>query len=298
MRYSDTLSISLSSLQLHFEYQTPKMRARLYPFAGTDGEYIELLESIVVRFNERHSSYTGPPTDILPPITSANACSEPPRLPAACSLRKRKRKRSPERSHFIQWNPVESTTGSTEPPESRRNPVESTTRSAEPPESRWKKVARRLIKATPDATNWKAAIRKANLYGIIGTDNAASYLLDEGGAVSSSLVVNALEDGSLDLLDRVRRYATSTSERKASASTLVKLAVFQQFLLLSACVVLLDTGTIPQDAVMDIVKICIGEKSRTYCQRILNAVKYINCLLDNLNGHGWGHRAAELILLC
>ena len=155
-----------------------------------------------------------------------------------------------------------------------------------------------MIQATPDAKDWATAIRQADLYGIIGTDKAASYLLDKSCAVSPSLVANTLEDKSLDLLDRVQSYARSTSQRKTNASTLVKLAAFQEFLLLSACVVLRDTGTTSQGTVVDIVKICIGDHSERYCRRILDAVIYINRLVDSLNAHGWGDRAAELILLC
>lgn len=255
------------------------MPPRLYQFDGTDNDYIKFLEDVVVKFKEHHSSCSVRPLDVLPQPYAVKPNAETTGCSQLSSIGKRKR--SPEQYQIIHWDPPRSVTAE-----------------ANTSGSRWKQDAQKLIRATPNAEDWTKAVQKADLCGIIGTEQAASYLLDQGTALSPVSVTTTLQDRSLALLDRIRSYAISTSRRKASASTLVKLAAFQQFLLLSACVVLRATKTATDSSVVEIVKICIGDRDKRYCRRVLDAVLYVNRLVDSLSAQGWGDRAAELVMLC
>lgn len=78
----------------------------------------------------------------------------------------------------------------------------------------------------------------------------------------------------------------------------LRLANFQQLILLSSCAVLRQNHEIPLSDLLDIVRIVLRRTSDRYCNRILDTVVYLNTLVDTLNAHGWENRAAELLLLC
>ena len=166
--------------------------------------------------------------------------------------------------------------------------------STTPAKKRWENNALALVNATPIAVDWQKAIHEAGLYEVISSGEAARHLLDHHCPLPSS----SSEACPSGLAARVRFYAQSTCQRRRAASLAIRLANFQEFLLLSACVVLTATEQVPDEDVWDIVRIATGCKTERHCQRMLDTAVYVNRVIDTLNAHDWGYRGADLILLC
>lgn len=164
---------------------------------------------------------------------------------------------------------------------------------------RWEKVATTLIAETPRACDWKQVLKKKGIYDIMNSGNAIAFLLDTASLNTPDSSTGPINERPVETsaLGRIQQYALAAVRRESSASVTLALANFQKFLALSACVVLKATGT-SESAVVDVVKVCVGNASTDYCSRMLRVVVYMNELLDTLYMHGWGFRACELLLLC
>lgn len=173
-------------------------------------------------------------------------------------------------------------------------------RTGDPP---WMKCARQLVKRTPASQAWTSSLKEHGIYELLQSGDAVACLLDTKFESHLSTRPPTAQAGAIDETDddmtaALRTYAHTTSTRLSSASTALALANFQKFLAISACAVLAE-GETPVAKVYDIVRICSGSKQGDeYCKRTLALAKYMNRLIDTLNIHDWGQRAAELLLLC
>lgn len=165
----------------------------------------------------------------------------------------------------------------------------------------WKTCAKRLVEITPMSQSWTSSLRESGIHEILESGEAVKCLLDS--KLESQLSARTIEAGNVgdtdDLpLATLRTYARTTAMRSSLASAALALANFQKFLVISACAVLAE-GDAPTAKVYDIVRICVGTKSTDgYCKRTMASAKFLNKLIDTLDMHDWGQRAAELPLLC
>ena len=167
----------------------------------------------------------------------------------------------------------------------------------------WQRHAEALVKRTPLAIHWWSALRSEGIYDVMCNGSAVAFLL---GDESSPPVANgATRQGiavgdDLALLRHIAQYAQTAVQRRLTASVATRLAYFQAILVLSACVVIRSAArpSVPEEHILDIVKICLGSGSHEYCRRMLKTAVYVNRLIDMLNAHGWDGRAAELLIWC
>jgi hypothetical protein len=167
----------------------------------------------------------------------------------------------------------------------------------------WKRHAEVLVKKTPPAREWWSTLREQGIYEVMRDGTAIAFLLgDETSppAPRRGALEQDMSDAGYALLNHVACYARGARQRQMTASIAVRLANFQQILVLSACAVLraIATPRIPEERILYIVKICLGDVSDDYCIRMLNTAVFINRLVDVLNAHGWDGRAGELLLWC
>ena len=162
----------------------------------------------------------------------------------------------------------------------------------------WREKVDALTLATPTAKNWDEAIEKAGISEVMNRGNAAEFLLDEGYCVPLLQIPDNENVANETLTEHLCLYAKSARSRATTASVILRLANFQQFLLLSSCAVLRDLKSMEAETLHEIIRIIIGDRSERYCERMMDTAVYMNRLLDTLSAHEWGHRAAVLILLC
>lgn len=167
----------------------------------------------------------------------------------------------------------------------------------------WKRRAEALVKKTPLALDWWTSLRAEGIYEVMCNGTAVAYLL--GDAQSPPIARGAIQRASmacddLALLRHVAQHAEAAFRRRLTASVAIRLAHFQQILVLSSCAAIrsIASTSVPHEELLEIVKICIGEVSDAYCDRMLDTAVFINRLIDVLNAHGWEGRAAELLLWC
>lgn len=169
----------------------------------------------------------------------------------------------------------------------------------------WMECAKHLVRRTPVSHDWTSSLKEHGIHELLESGDAVVCLLDTKFESHSFIrpptadasVIDATDD---EMTAALRTYAHTTSVRLSSASTALALANFQKFLAISACAVLAE-GDTPIAKVYDIVRICVGTKSKSsdaHCKRTLALAKYMNQLIDILDIHDWGQRAAELLLLC
>lgn len=167
----------------------------------------------------------------------------------------------------------------------------------------WKRHAAGLVKRTPLAVDWWSALRSQGIYEVMCNGMAVAFLLGDESSppVAQGATIEAnLSGDDFALLRHIAHYAHATSRRRLTASVAMRLANFQQILVLSTCAVIRSIArpSVPDEPLLDVVKICLGDVSNEYCFRMLDTAIFVNRLIDVLNAHGWDGRAAELLLWC
>lgn len=166
---------------------------------------------------------------------------------------------------------------------------------------RWKNIVQHLVSITPKGKGWWEAIRNLGAYEGTCNSRATLFLLDNGqsyqDAVPGMGSTRPMSDYESPLLHHIANIASTATGRGKAAELTLALANFQKFLVLCSCVVLQHSKA-PTDRIYDIVKICAGNISEDYCQRLLRTVVYLNKMIDTLDSNGWINRASELLLLC
>ena len=206
------------------------------------------------------------------------------------------RSRETDQLRFIQ----ESGCPSTEPPPKRRKGREA---AVKVDDISWRKLATKLFGLIPHHAKWRNILKQYGVYGDLQEGKLVAHLLD-GTALAHKRSDSLHEKPWLVLstdtpIDRVMSYAKAAAKTEQSAQAAISFAYFQQFLVLSACAVLLHCGKASKEEVYKIFKVCIKkEVSDDYCRKILDTARFLNELLDCLSSHCFGHHASELLLIC
>lgn len=163
----------------------------------------------------------------------------------------------------------------------------------------WRRLAKTLVQETPFASDWAATLRKNGLHDMMSTGKAVSILLGPEYELNESFPRDRLPtiEDEQGAFRRVTDYARAAAQNGINASAALMLANFQKFLVFCLCSVMRDNG-VSQSDVNGVVRICLGDVSNDYCNRVLRAAVYLNQLVDALYMNGWGLRASELLLLC
>ena len=95
-------------------------------------------------------------------------------------------------------------------------------------------------------------------------------------------------------MERVTRYAAVLQNYK---SIMTKVQALQRFIFVCLCVVLQAEG-VATDQVNSVMRMLISDTGGKYLERVRKGVMWMNTLIDDLAGIGWGSRASELLMLC
>lgn len=188
----------------------------------------------------------------------------------------------------------------TKPPRKRQKRVQADSGTDD---VKWRRMATKLVDSVPLHEEWKNVLAQHGVYQDLREGRLVAHLLD-GTTLAHKRSGSPHEEHGLFLnstspIDKVMSYAKAAAISQESAQAAISFAYFQQFLVLSACAVLLRCGKASMEEVYTIAKICINkEVSDDYCRQILQTVRYMNELLDCLSSHGFGHHASELLLIC
>lgn len=270
--------------------------------------YVSLLEKTLADWKEHHSLHHSgcefPPaahsqTSQSSTVEDDTSCMLVPAgfLDPSVTLEDRNgRSRENDQLRFIQ----ESGCPPTEPPRKRRKGGEA---AVKVDDVKWRRVATRLVESIPHHAKWKNILEQYGVYQDLREGKLVAHLLD-GTALAHRRSDSLHEKPWLVLsadtpIDRVMSYAKAAARTEESAQAAISFAYFQQFLVLSACAVLLHCGKASTEEVYKISKVCINkEVSEDYCRQILQTACFLNELLDCLSSHCFGHHASELLLIC
>ena len=171
-----------------------------------------------------------------------------------------------------------------------------------PRDPAWKQHANELVRATPISKDWWEVIQEQGIYDVMCNGVAVAHVLGDERLplIAIGPTMSLHHQPHFPIVDRITSYGRITAQRHLTASVASRLANFQTFLFLCCCVVAQATATpqIPEERILEITKIGLGDMSDDYCRRLLRVAVYVNTLIDILNAHGWDSRAAELILIC
>lgn len=165
----------------------------------------------------------------------------------------------------------------------------------------WERTAQSLLEVVPRHQDWRQTLQKKKVYHYV---SEGMFLEDLLGGTTNRLGLQGHTVGSSVLqaptsVARLQDYAHSAAALRCSAEAALGLAHFQQFIVLSACAVLLDLGEPSQDTVYDIAKVCMGTSmSNDHCLKLLRTACFLNKLIDRLNAGKVGKHASELVLVC
>lgn len=258
---------------------------RIDDFIGTSDQYIAYLEEKIVFCRQHHlkiGQQCPPVRNVQQPQQTSTACEErvsSGRTQSASAPAIHSQK-SPLNIRL--WTPYQK--------QPRENPP-------------WKKMANELIKATPRLSEWES---KTSELGISSDAHAITFLISPdfqshiylGAPTTQNQSVLLSSSTAISPLERLKAYAQVAAQRHARACATLRFARFSQFLVLSACLVLLKNGA-PEEEVLEVVRICVGNDiTDRYCMDILGVVRFLNRIIDTLDAHGWSDRASELLLIC
>ena len=270
--------------------------------------YVSLLEQTLADWKKHHSLHH--PGCEFPPAAHSQT-SQPSTVeddtscmlvpdgfldPSVTEEDRNGRSRETDQLRFIQ----ESGRSSTEPPRKRRKSGKA---AVKVDDVKWRQLATKLFGSIPRHAKWEDILKQYGVYGDLREGKLVAHLLD-GTALahgrSDSLHGKPWLVLSADTpIDRVMSYAKAAVRTEESAQAAIIFAYFQQFLVLSACAVLLRCGKASTEEVYKISKVCINkEVSEDYCRQILQTACFLNELLDCLSSHSFGHHASELLLIC
>jgi hypothetical protein len=275
--------------------------ARLYSFSGSDIEYIYFLEKTLQALQLHHHNCALqllPPTateghratkrqrsgavlDILQPTSPCLSLSTPGTSLSLASF---------NGASSTQCLPASSVVAANHKPQSGS---ENPSKKAQP--EPWRKTADALIKATPVAEKWKTPW--------VVNDTVTSYNCHSPsqlifGTPLRNAISGDVENGSQEeVLARAANFARSIRYYGDTADLCKKIQCFQEIVLGSVCVYLLDCG-IPQEDVDSVMKIHISNAGPKHLSRLRNGAKLASSFVNGLHWNGWGNRAGELLFLC
>lgn len=167
----------------------------------------------------------------------------------------------------------------------------------------WRQTADDLLQRIPREQTWRHILDRYGIYQYLRGGSFLAELLDGTGLKNPSPISepDPLQTQADASVERLIIFAKAAARLENSARVARGLAVFQQFITLSSCAVLLAEDIIPRDTVYAIAKICINstcEVSDDYCRQILQTTCFVNSLIDGLSAGRLGKHASELLLIC
>lgn len=122
--------------------------------------------------------------------------------------------------------------------------------------------------------------------------------LDKSMLAAVAIDISAVPDETISAVDEtqnkdhllrlVRGFAHRHSERRVN---------FQHFLLVCLCKVL-SVRKVPQDSIVEALKICISDTSERNIGKYLKGAHWVNKIMDRLFFTDWRYRAIDLIVIC
>lgn len=257
------------------------MPQRIDQFQGSETEYKAYLEDLVLQLRENCCACAQ--TRLSTASTTAGRGSHAPQQPRTSStVSKRKRLKDTDLDVRL-WQPRLVQEVPTNTPQ-------------------WQIVADKLIAATPNPL--REYLEEQGVLAIMRNGEAAACLLNaeqeglqSGKNITMPSLTLCLDSGS-EILANIKHYAEVSARNSRKASLAVMLANFQKLLVLSACAVVLSTEKSLQEDILDTVCILYGGTNKPYARRLVETAVFVNQLIDMLSMHGWGDRAAVLIMLC
>jgi hypothetical protein len=272
---------------------------RLLPsFSGSDIEYISLLEKLLLALEFHHRNC---PLQLIPPTTTAAKRRRIETLEISTelsSLQPKSPLSTPAASLFLTSSDGASCTQSLTASSSHASNDHQSGSSNPPKKFRtepWKKPADALIKTTPVAQEWKIPWITNDRGSSNECHSLTNLIL---GTSFPNTISGDVETGFQDeVLARAANFAHSIRYYDDTADLCSKIRCFQEIVLASICVVLLDCGR-PRKDVDAIMQIHIVDGVSKHLHRLRNGAKWANSLVNELHWRGWANRAQELLFLC
>ncbi|CZR66039.1 uncharacterized protein PAC_15940 [Phialocephala subalpina] len=167
----------------------------------------------------------------------------------------------------------------------------------------WRSEIDKLLADVPVASRW---VDKREELDLSDAQNhlALTVLLRRPWRVTSSPDDSCHSGSSTNgLLDCAKTYANATKDTQCLAKIATNLALFQELILVSLCVVLVEIG-VSEDHVDPVMKLCWAsekkqekEPDRKTLRRNRRGARWVNRCIGKLSESGWGLRSTEIFLL-
>jgi len=173
-------------------------------------------------------------------------------------------------------------------------------------DSRWKQEANQLISMTPSGSKWWQNLGEIGVATEEGWSQGLAFLLNTNMAVpiaANPPIVPVVECRITDCscrsnekhqipIQHTQAYAHSYQVRNQVASFASTMVNYQQFILISICIVLRHQG-VCNNTVDNLMRIAIADTTSRYINRLEKAVKWVISLANDLKTD-WGYRATGL----
>jgi len=159
-----------------------------------------------------------------------------------------------------------------------------------PGQQRWKKELNAFLLRIPVSSNW---LKKREDLGMASVEKnclAIEMLL-------GCSPVHRSYDMKGSLVERAEAYAQCTKSFQQDLRFNSQLARFQEFVFISWCVVMIDSGY-SKATVESIMQICISNCTRKNLQRLRLGVIWANRGIARLSKSAWDFRSTEVFVLC
>jgi len=160
--------------------------------------------------------------------------------------------------------------------------------------AQWVGKATRLISETPTATEWWSSLKKRKLDSLATNCTIISSILNGAPMDLISPAKQFRNSVASNLLSHITDYAMHIRQFRDIAKTV---QMMHRFIFVCLCVVAIAEGVPEADVNKAMVRV-ITKGQDKYLSRIRKGAKWVNTLIDELNGCGWQNRASELLLLC
>ena len=149
-------------------------------------------------------------------------------------------------------------------------------------QAEWVAFSDKMLREVPLGWVWNAKLSQ------LDKSMLAAVAIDIS-AVPDEMIKAVGKTQNKDLLLRlVRGFAHRHSDKRVN---------FQHFLLVCLCNVL-SFQNVPQDSIVEALRICISDTSERNIGRYLKGAQWVNKIMDRLFFTGWRYRAIDLIVIC
>jgi hypothetical protein len=273
---------------------------RVDGFNGSDEEYIEYLENQVhlSRHQIHHlQSVIRPPTPASSPLSAS--ISQSVNLPnntlvVTLGSNEERFVEQPTSNGEIKWKEWKFIHAVTKEIAKEISPIQ---------KPHWLVELDAMLADIPYANLWTAKRTENQISGLVQNHSVLATLL--GGALvldnspdSTVSINNSSPANTLSILhNRANAYGYATRNTQSKAQFTTTVSVFQELIFVSFCVVLEASG-MPNDLVGSLMRWCFAANEQKSLERIRRGARWANRCIAKLCESGWGHRSAEIFLLC